>query len=164
MDTRTIKTQFFVCQRVFERNLEGVDDTAARKRPSSGANSVSWLLGHVANARLGASALLGGKTLDDASELDMYAAAAAESFDDANSLPLDVLRDFLHRSHAVLATAIDGATDETWSAPAPFSPTGNPDETVGSLLATLAFHEAYHCGQVGRARRDLGLEGQIKGR
>ena len=164
MDRRTVGYQFFVCQRVFERNLEGVDDVAARTRPASGANSVGWILGHVANARMGIVELLGGAPLDDAAELDLYAASAAEDFDEAKSLPLDVLRDFLHRTHARLAEAIETVPDERLADPAPFSPTGNPDETVGSLLAMLAFHESYHCGQVGRARRDLGLEGQIKGR
>jgi hypothetical protein len=46
--------------------------------------------------------------------------------------------------------------------PAPISPTGNPKETVGSLLAALAFHEAYHVGQTGILRRVIGREGVVK--
>jgi uncharacterized damage-inducible protein DinB len=41
---------------------------------------------------------------------------------------------------------------------APFSPSGNPKETVGSLMGVLAFHEVYHVGQVGMLRRWAGLE------
>lgn len=164
MHIPTIAYQFFVCQRVFERNLEGIDDAAARRKPASGANSIGWMLGHVANARMGVVRLLGGEPLEDVAKLDMYATSAADEFDEAKSHPLDVLRDLLHRSHASLAIALEAATEEQLGAPAPFSPTDNPDETIGSLLATLAFHESYHCGQVGRARRDLGLEGRIKGR
>ncbi|MEO8090106.1 MAG: hypothetical protein ABI703_07410 [Gemmatimonadales bacterium] len=34
--------------------------------------------------------------------------------------------------------------------------TGDPDETVGSNLATLVFHQAYHVGQTGGLRRVAG--------
>jgi uncharacterized damage-inducible protein DinB len=45
--------------------------------------------------------------------------------------------------------------------PAPFSPSGNPEETVGSLLSTIAFHQSYHVGQIGLLRRILGKPGVI---
>ncbi len=35
-------------------------------------------------------------------------------------------------------------------------------ETIGSLMAGMAFHEAYHCGQLGVLRRMAGAEGIIK--
>ena len=44
----------------------------------------------------------------------------------------------------------------------PYSPGGNPDETLGSLLALVAFHQAYHLGQIGLARRLAGEEGALK--
>jgi hypothetical protein len=51
---------------------------------------------------------------------------------------------------------------DAMNTPAPFSPTGNPDETVGSLLAAISFHEAYHVGQTGLLRRVVGREGVVK--
>jgi uncharacterized damage-inducible protein DinB len=62
-----------------------------------------------------------------------------------------------------LEEGLDSITDDTMSQPAPFSPTGNPDETIGSLLAAIAFHEAYHAGQLGLLRRLAGREGVMKG-
>jgi hypothetical protein len=46
--------------------------------------------------------------------------------------------------------------------PAGFSPSGNPEETVGSLLSTVLFHQAYHAGQLGLLRRISGHEGAIR--
>ncbi len=47
-------------------------------------------------------------------------------------------------------------------AKAPFSPKDDENETVGSLLAGLAFHEAYHTGQLGILRRVSGADGAVK--
>jgi uncharacterized damage-inducible protein DinB len=43
----------------------------------------------------------------------------------------------------------------------PDSPTGDPDETLGSLLAVALFHQAYHAGQLGILRRIAGESGAI---
>jgi hypothetical protein len=59
-------------------------------------------------------------------------------------------------------TGLAGLPPESMDRPAPFSPTGNPKETVGSLLAAFAFHEAYHVGQTGILRRVIGREGVVK--
>ena len=56
---------------------------------------------------------------------------------------------------------LEAITDEALAAEAPFSPTDNPDETIGSLLAGLSFHEAYHAGQIGLLRRIVGKQGAI---
>lgn len=76
-------------------------------RPTATGQTINWLVGHLADARSGALALL---------------------------------------------------TDERAAQKAPFSPSGNPDETVGSLMGVLVFHETYHVGQVGMMRRLAGLD------
>ena len=57
-----------------------------------------------------------------------------------------------------LVAALRAASPETLARPVPDSPTGNPDETVSSFIVAIAFHEAYHLGQVGLLRRTLGKE------
>jgi hypothetical protein len=51
---------------------------------------------------------------------------------------------------------------ETFDDPVPESPTGNPDETVRSLMSTVMFHQAYHAGQTAVLRRIAGKEGAIR--
>ena len=80
-----------------------------------------------------------------------------------NAVPWNELLDGFHKMQQPLMEGIESAPQATMDAPAPFSPTGNPDETIGSLLATLAFHEAYHAGQLGILRRITGHTGAMKG-
>ena len=53
-------------------------------------------------------------------------------------------------------------TAEQFAAKAPFSPRDRDDETIGSLLGILVFHQSYHVGQLGVLRRAAGLEGSVK--
>lgn len=55
-----------------------------------------------------------------------------------------------------------GLTPDVVDSPAAGSPTGNPDETVRSLLTTVMFHQAYHAGQTAVLRRVAGKEGAIR--
>jgi uncharacterized damage-inducible protein DinB len=57
-----------------------------------------------------------------------------------------------------LATLPDDALDR----PAPFSPGNDPNETVGSLISTVLFHQTYHGGQLGVLRRVAGKVGAIR--
>ena len=52
-------------------------------------------------------------------------------------------------------------TSDALDRPAPFSPSGNPNETVRSLVSTILFHQSYHAGQLGVLRRVAGKPGAI---
>ena len=54
-----------------------------------------------------------------------------------------------------------GLTTEDLDAPAPFSPSNNPRETMRSLMTTVFFHQSYHAGQAGLLRRIAGKPGAI---
>src|SRR5262245_8525579 len=58
-------------------------------------------------------------------------------------------------------TGISNLSDEKMAGevPHPFGGT----TSRGQLLSTLAFHQAYHAGQLAIARRIAGLEGAVKG-
>jgi hypothetical protein len=62
----------------------------------------------------------------------------------------------------ILMTGLVALTAEKLEAPAPFSPSNDQEETIGSLLAGLLFHESYHIGQLGLLRRLVGKDGIIK--
>jgi len=77
--------------------------------------------------------------------------------------PLPVSLDKLSDQHlqSVKIGLVKRTSPKQLSAAAPFSPTGNPNETTGTLLASIAFHEAYHLGQTGLSRRLLGKPGAL---
>ena len=51
---------------------------------------------------------------------------------------------------------------ETLGNPAAFSPGDKSDETIGTLLMTIAWHQAYHVGQTRLLRHLQGREGAIR--
>ena len=52
--------------------------------------------------------------------------------------------------------------EERLTEPAPYSPGDNPNETLGTLLHLIAFHQAYHVGQLGLGRRLIGKVGGVQ--
>jgi len=158
MDPQVLAFQFGVGAFVLERNLAGVTNEESLRPPKPSGNTMNWIVGHVVRTRNQALGLLGEKPpFDD----DDFAAYGAGGSINGETLPLDELR----RRFDGLGPMLDGALKRTspkhLSEAAPFSPTGNPHETVGTLLASIAFHEAYHLGQTGLSRRLLGKPGAL---
>ena len=77
-------------------------------------------------------------------------------------MPIDTLMADFATAHDRVVERVAELTPEELAAPAPYSPGGNPDETVGSLIGLLAFHQSYHTGQTGILRRVLGHESSLK--
>jgi uncharacterized damage-inducible protein DinB len=142
-------------------NLKGLADEQYFQAPQGGGNCLNWVLGHLVQARNGALIMLGQDPVIDAGLIDRYQRGSDAVTADDDAVPSVDLRSAFKRSQRGLLTGLDGLTDGAIAAPAPFSPTNDPDETVGSLLAGLLFHEAYHAGQLGVIRRTLGVPGAV---
>jgi hypothetical protein len=119
---------------------------------------MNWIVGHVVRTRNQALHLLGATPLFSDADFAAYGAGALQS---ARTLPLEELKRRFDALGPALSSALERTPVQQLSSPAPFSPTGNPNETVGTLLASIAFHEAYHLGQTGLSRRLLGKAGAL---
>lgn len=158
MDPKVLAFQFSIGAFVLDRNLAGVTHQESLRSPQPAGNTMNWIVGHVVRTRNQAIGLLGSKPLFDDSDFASYGPA---SFVPDKALSLEELKRRFDELGPVLMGALDKATVEQLDVRAPFSPTGNPNETVGSLLASIAFHEAYHLGQTGLSRRLLGKPGAL---
>jgi uncharacterized damage-inducible protein DinB len=158
MDPRVLAFQFQIGSFVLDRNLAGVDHAQSLLAPRPGGNTMNWIVGHVVRTRNQAIGLLGGAPLFEDAEFAQY---GADGFDPERALRLEELRRRFDALSPAIASALATATPEQLMTKAPFSPTANPDETVGTLLASIAFHEAYHLGQTGLSRRLLGKPGAL---
>ena len=158
MDPRVLAFQFGIGAFVLDRNLQDVTNDESLRQPQPGGNTMNWIVGHVVRTRNQALALLGGTPPFEDDDFAAYGAGGSAT---GKTLLLDELK----RRFVTLGPILDGAlkcsSPEQLSAAAPFSPTGNPQETVGTLLASIAFHEAYHLGQTGLSRRLLGRPGAL---
>ena len=142
-------------------SLEGLADEQYFQSPQGGGNCLNWVLGHLVQARNGTLVMLGQEPVIDADLIDRYQRGSDAITGPDGAVPGADLRAAFQQSQRGLLAGLAALTDEAIAAPAPISPGNDPDETVGSLLAGLLFHEAYHAGQLGLIRRTLGEPGVI---
>ena len=136
-------------------SLDGVSESEAAGQPIAGANSASFLLAHLVDARYFFARLIGERLENPHHE----AFRAVRSMADAASLPpLSEMRDSWLRVSAHIMSALEKATPETLAS---VTEQRFPvdDRTVVGALAFLAQHESYHLGQLALLRKALGHGG-----
>ena len=144
---------------IIERNVEGMTHEQSLARPAAGGNCANWILGHLVGAHNGMMQVLGADPVWEGDELARAGFDPIEGSDRA--IEWDTLRDRLLGSRERCLAAVRALTDDALAEelPAPF---GGTTSRAG-LLTVLAFHQTYHAGQLGLARRFAGLPGVIKG-
>jgi uncharacterized damage-inducible protein DinB len=162
MHAKTIAHQFGLCSYVLEKNLEGVSPEESLTNPQSGGSCLNWVLGHLTRSRNQALELFGQKPMFPNEEFDAYDDNGGKRFSQETAIPFEELKRRYKVLQEPLVNGLNGMSDEAMGKPAPFSFTGNPKETMETLLASFAFHESYHVGQTGILRRMVGREGAIK--
>ena len=125
-------------------NLQGISQDMADATPAEGLNSITWILAHIVTYRR--------VLLEEILRVPFDPALA-----EPTTLP--ELKAAIEEVQSALAKAFDAVQD--WSAMQnhPVLPSPMPlDQIVGAFLS----HDAYHAGQLGTARRLLGLPGALK--
>ncbi len=155
-----LQIQLSYNQFVVQKNADSLSQEESLSSPPQGGNCVNWVIGHVNHARGTLAAVLGLRAFDP-DKYKRYERGSAPLADPSEALPLDeMLADFQSVQEGIV-NAIGSLDDGALDAKAPFSPVGNENETVGSLIAGLVFHESYHLGQTGVLRRLAGKDGAI---
>jgi uncharacterized damage-inducible protein DinB len=143
-------------------NLQGLTHDDSLVQPTPGGNCLNWVLGHVVASRNAALGLLRKEAVWDEKWTQRYGRGAAPVTDARDAAPFDEIVAAFHEAQDRLTEGLNDITEERLAESAPFSPTNNPNETVGSLLAAIVFHEAYHLGQIGVLRRLIGKPGAVR--
>lgn len=161
MIREALKQQLAFTHGSARRNLEGVTNEESRVAGAGGANCINWVLGHMVTARNAMLGLLGGEPVMDAEGAAVYARHSQPIAPGSTSRPLEELNRLFDASQVALLERLDTADGSLFDRQVPrlFDP--DEREPVGVQLATLAFHEAYHAGQLGVLRRAVGKEGAI---
>lgn len=143
-------------------NAAGVTQEESLAQPHPGGNCLNWVVGHLVCIYNNAIPLVGQEPVMDKAILARYDRGSDPILAADQALPLSQLLEAWDELSARFDAGIAALTPEYLDQPAPFSPSGDPDETVRSLLNTVLFHQAYHSGQTGVLRRVAGHEGAIK--
>ena len=162
MDPKTIAYQFGLTANVLERNVGDLSHDDSLIGPEKGGSCLNWVVGHITRTRNSALGMLTKKHPFPMTDFDAYDDRTGVPFTKENALSLAELMRRFRAMQEPLVDAVKALPAEALAAPASFSPSGNPKETVGSLMVSFAFHESYHVGQTGILRRVAGREGVIK--
>ena len=141
---------------VMKANVGDVTHEESLVQPSPGGNCLNWVLGHLVATRSKFLREFGGKAPWGEAESKQFDRHAPPISNPADAKPLHEIWSALDETLHSMTEVLSGVTPVQLAQKAPFSPTNNPNETLGSLLATFAFHDAYHAGQTGLLRRLIG--------
>jgi hypothetical protein len=162
MDVTALKIQLGLTHRVVMKSLQDITQEESLRAPQGGGNCLNWVMGHLIGSRQKMLELLGRESFWSREQLQRYRRGAPPMSDGDDAADFgSLLRDF-DACQEPLLEALDAATPARLATCVPGSPFGHHGETVGSVLAGLVFHEAYHVGQTGLQRRLLGREGWIR--
>lgn len=142
-------------------NIAGLTHEDSLVQPSPGGNRLNWVVGHLLWACNGVLPLLSQEQVMDEGSLKRYARGAPPIRDDSEALDFQQLLTAWTEAVERFDAGLAGVTPDVLDRPAD-SPTGDPDETVRTLLTTVMFHQAYHAGQTAVLRRIAGKEGAIR--
>lgn len=155
MDTATLKYQFTVCAYVLRRTVKDVSHEESLKHPKPAGNCANWVLGHIVDTRNRVMVLFGKQPVYPNEKFAGYIQNSASLSDSSKAVPFEEMLEAYDRLQNEIIEGLSQTSNDALKQKAPFSPLDDPDETVGSLLAGIAFHESYHIGQLGLLRRIL---------
>ena len=125
------------------------------RRPDEKLNHIAWIVGHVIWARKAVLTRLGTEWSQP--WLSSFA-RGVKCNDVAAFPPPDTLMDNWIEVSGVLATALDGASEDVLSTPSTQGPP-SADGKISGVVNFLAIHETYHVGQASYLRSWLGHKG-----
>lgn len=146
---------------VVRLNVDGLTQAESLIQPRPGGNCLNWVVGHLLCTYGHVLPMLGQSPVTEEGALHRYDRGSPPIKDASEARELSELLTAWDESAQRVDAGLAGLTSEVLDAPAPFSPSGDPNETVRSLLTVVFFHQAYHAGQTGILRRVAGKPGAI---
>jgi uncharacterized damage-inducible protein DinB len=152
---KTLRTGFRTTHHVLTLALADLDDASARRRTrGTGGPSIAWTVGHLLDYRFQVMQLLGvDRESPYTTRFGRTAATSGDEYPDIASL-----REQWAAVHADLEAAFDNAASDLLDRPLPGSG-AHGERSIRDTLAFLAWHEGYHTGVIGAARKAIGLPG-----
>jgi uncharacterized damage-inducible protein DinB len=159
MDNSTLLHSLGLTNFVVNKNLGGITHRESLVHPQAEGQTFNWVLGHMVRTRNEILELIGKKSLYPKSKFEVY---SPKGFTAEKAVNVEELKNSFNALQIELEEGVRSLSAEKLHEPASLRPGGDSNDTVGSVLATVFWHEAYHAGQLGIIRRVVGKEGVIK--
>ena len=156
-----LRKQAEISRVVVHMNLAGLTQAESLAYPDPAGNCANWVLGHLVAIYDQVLPLLGEEPVLPENVRSRYARGSKGLRDGAQPLEIAELHALWDESSRRVDAGLAALDPDALGRPAPFSPGGDPNETIGTLLMTIAWHQAYHVGQTGLLRRLAGKTGAI---
>jgi uncharacterized damage-inducible protein DinB len=156
VNPETFLLQLHICYSVVKANVGEITPEESLEQPSPAGNCLNWVLGHIVSTRSDFLRGIGAEPVWGEADRRRYARHGPPIENARDAKPLKEIWEAYEASQQRIREKVSGLTPQELDAKASFSPSNDPDETIGSLLAVFAFHDAYHTGQTGILRRFLG--------
>jgi uncharacterized damage-inducible protein DinB len=157
-----MRHQTQMVQTVVHMNVDGLTQEETLVQPQPGGNCLNWVVGHLLAVYHQVLPLLEQEPVLPTSVLQRYARGSVPIRNPADAVDISALMTAWDECCKRVDAGLAALPILKLATPAPMSPTNNPDETIGSLLNTVCWHQAYHSGQTGILRRLAGKPGAIK--
>jgi uncharacterized damage-inducible protein DinB len=132
---------------IFHNALVQLTQEDSLKRPSPQSNHINWLLGHIVHCRYMIAGMIGVKAENP------FGNRYWTPIDDASYPTLREIVETFPIISEKLLDRLSGMTNEDLEvSPAPGQPSWS------DIVSFFVYHEAYHLGQIGYARKLIGLE------
>lgn len=151
--------QYEFLYRTVGANLDGISEEESIRQPAPGGNCTNWILGHLIVVQNNALALLGEPPILEHENLPRGDQAPVTGPE--NAIPFGEARERFLASEKRFLAALSRTTEAELREGGFSDPFGDTT-TKGGLLNLIAFHQAYHAGQLGLSRRLVGRAGVIK--
>jgi len=162
MNPETLKIQLGYTHWILLKNCEDISQEDSLNRPPDGGNCLNWIVGHIVASRHHMMSVLDQKPIWSEDEIKRFDRKSPPVTGPTDAKSISEMLETHEATMGKIHEGLDRITPEQLAAKAPFSPTNNENETIGSLLAGLVFHEAYHTGQSSYWRRVMGKASVVK--
>jgi hypothetical protein len=161
-EVERLRQQARMAHLVVRLNVEGLTHEDSLSQSRGGGNCLNWVVGHLLAIYHHALPMLRQAPVMSAEVLARYDRGSPPIVDAADACQLPELMTAWDECSRRIDAGLAALDPETLEMPAPFSPGGDPTETIGSLLTTISWHQAYHVGQTGLLRRAAGRDGALR--
>lgn len=157
-EVRVFCHQAHAIHRVVRQTVEGITQEESLIQPQPQGNCLNWIMGHLVYVYDQILPLLGQEPVLGVEALKRYERGTEPLKNAAEALDLARLMAAWDEAGKRVEAGLTSLTPEILAQPAPWSPTKNPEETVGSLLSIILFHQGYHAGQIALLSRMAGKQ------
>lgn len=144
---------------IVKRSVSGLSHQESLISPPLADSCLNWVVGNLVRVYEELLPVLGQESVISTAAVARYGRGTPSLLNHDEALPISVLAKAWDRIADALDTGLMSLTSSELEAPAPFSPIGDPDETVRSLIAVILLHQATHAGQAGLLRKIAGQPG-----